>query len=104
MNAPRLLSKEEAIALYKTNFWENMNDSERAVFQAHQEFLCMPFEVFHKAAEKHLGRPVFTHEFGNIKTYEEIKGNLSFDSSEVFKILDNKPVLTINLSGIPKTH
>ena len=24
----------------------------------------MPFDVFHEAVEKSLGRPVFTHEFG----------------------------------------
>ena len=24
----------------------------------------MPFDVFHKAVEETLGRPVFTHEFG----------------------------------------
>jgi hypothetical protein len=28
------------------------------------EELCCPFDVFHQAVEKTLGRPVFTHEFG----------------------------------------
>lgn len=32
--------------------------------QLFQERLCMDFSRFHKAIEKVLGRPVFTHEFG----------------------------------------
>lgn len=34
-----------------------------AEFQVEQNKLCMPFNVFHEAIEKTLGRPVFTHEF-----------------------------------------
>ena len=34
-----------------------------AEFQLEQDKLCMPFDVFHEAIEKTLGRPVFTHEF-----------------------------------------
>ena len=35
-----------------------------ATFQLHEERLCMPFDVFHEALEKAIGRPVFTHELG----------------------------------------
>lgn len=58
------MTKEEAIALAEIKFWEKMTPREIATFQIHEEKLCMPFEVFHEAVEKTLGRPVFTHEFG----------------------------------------
>lgn len=58
------LTKEEATALYESKFWEPMSYRDRAVFQMNEGRLCMPFEVFHEAMEKTLGRPIFTHEFG----------------------------------------
>lgn len=58
------LTKEQAIALHETKFWEPMSLRERAMFQMFEERLCMPFDVFHEAVEKTLDRPVFTHEFG----------------------------------------
>ena len=58
------MREEEAIALYDSKFWEEMNFKERAIFQINEPLLCMPFSVFHEAVEKTIGRPVFTHEFG----------------------------------------
>lgn len=58
------MTKEQAIALYDSRFWESMSFRERAEFQMTEDLLCMPFEVFHKAMEEALGRPVWTHEFG----------------------------------------
>lgn len=58
------MTKQEAIALYDTQFWEAMSYEERAKFQLFERRLCMPFDVFHEAIEKTLGRPVYTHEFG----------------------------------------
>ena len=58
------MTPEQAIELSKTNFWEKMTPREIATFQMFEDRLCMPFSVFHKAIEKTLGRPVFTHEFG----------------------------------------
>lgn len=58
------MTKEEAIALAESKFWENMNLPERAKFQLFEPLLCMPFSVFHEALEFALGRPVFTHELG----------------------------------------
>jgi hypothetical protein len=58
------VTKEEAIALYDSKFWESMTYEERAKFQLFERKLCMPFGVFHEAIEKTLGRPVYTHEFG----------------------------------------
>jgi len=57
------LTKEQATALYNSGFWHEMGYRERALFQLFQPLLCMPFDVFHEAVEKTLGRPVWTHEF-----------------------------------------
>lgn len=58
------MTKDEAIKLYETGFWEQMSYRDRAMFQMFESKLCMPFSVFHEAMEKSLERPVFTHEFG----------------------------------------
>jgi hypothetical protein len=58
------MTKDQAIALYDSKFWEEMTYEQRARFQLFEERLCMPFGVFHEAVEKALGRPVWTHEFG----------------------------------------
>lgn len=59
------MTKEEAIRLASTKFWESMTPFAIAEFQLKEERLCMPFAVFHKAVEIALGRPVFTHEFAS---------------------------------------
>ena len=68
------MTKDQAIAFYKSGAWKAMSDEERARFQISERCLCMPFDVFHKAVEKTLGRPVYTHEFG--LNYEGIKAEL----------------------------
>jgi len=68
------MTREEAISLSESKFWEGMTLRERAVFQINVPLLCMPFEVFHEAVEKTIGRPVFTHEFG--LNYEGIKNEI----------------------------
>jgi hypothetical protein len=69
------MEREQAIALSESKFWEPMSFRERAVFQINEHRLCMPFEVFHEAVEKTLGRPVFTHEFG--LNYEGLKNEIN---------------------------
>jgi hypothetical protein len=58
------MTKDEAVALYESGFWQQMTYEEIAKFQIMEDRLCIPFEVFHEAITKALGRPVFTHEFG----------------------------------------
>lgn len=58
------LTKAQAIAFAENKCYENMTYRQIAEFQMEQDKLCMPFDVFHEAIEKTLGRPVFTHEFG----------------------------------------
>lgn len=58
------MNKQQAVKLYKTKFWKDMTDESIVRFQLFEEKLCMPFGVFHKAMEKVLKRPIWTHEFG----------------------------------------
>lgn len=58
------LTRESALALHESGFWEGLSPRERAGFQLFEERLCMPFEVFREAVQETLGRPVYTHEFG----------------------------------------
>ncbi len=58
------LTKEQAIAFCQNRCYENWSPRQIAEFQISQERLCIPFDIFHKAMEEALGRPVYTHEFG----------------------------------------
>jgi hypothetical protein len=58
-----MLTKDQAIKLAESKFWESMSFKDIAYFQLFERLLCMPFPVFHEAVEKTLERPVFTHEF-----------------------------------------
>ena len=58
------MTEQEAIAFAESTAWEPMTHRQRAQLQMTQECLCIPFEVFHEAMEKTLGRGVWTHEFG----------------------------------------
>lgn len=58
------IDKESAIALSESKWWLGKTSREIAGFQLHVNELCCPFDVFHEAIEKSLGRPVWTHEFG----------------------------------------
>lgn len=68
------MTKEEAIAKFDSKFWEPMTYLERAKFQLFESRLCMPFDVFHEAIEKAIGRPVFTHELS--LNYDGLKREL----------------------------
>ena len=68
------MTKEQALALADSKFWETMTDREKTTFQLFEERMCMPFDVFHEALEKTLKRPVFTHELG--LNYEGLKAEL----------------------------
>ena len=61
---PHSIGKDKAIALSESKWWEGKSHREIAEFQLFTAELACPFEVFHEAVEKSLGRPVFTHEFG----------------------------------------
>ena len=58
------MTKQEALALAKTKWWERKTHREISEFQLFEDKLCCPFGIFHEAIEKTLGRSVYTHEFG----------------------------------------
>lgn len=58
------LTTEEAIKLGESQWWVGKTSREIAEFQLFTTALCCPFDVFHKAMEESLGRPIWTHEFG----------------------------------------
>ena len=64
MSPKNSIGKENAIELYHSNWWEGLSYREIVGVQLFTAELCCPFDVFHEAVEKSLGRPVFTHEFG----------------------------------------
>jgi len=71
------VTREQAIAMSETGWWEDLPDSAVVAFQLFESRLCMPFSEFHKRLEGCLGRPVFTHEMAssNIQhLYDEFRG------------------------------
>jgi hypothetical protein len=65
------LTKEQAIAIAESGEWEKWTDEEIVKLQLFQDRLCVPFDRFHQAIEKVLGRPVWTHEFAFIENLRE---------------------------------
>lgn len=91
------MTREEAIALYESRFWEPMSYYDRAMFQLWEDKLCMPIGVFHEAIEKALGRSVWTHEFGLNREglKQELLGLRPAPSqSDIFKLIpEDKRIL-----------
>ena len=69
------MTRDEAIELYESNWWEGVSHRDLSMFQMFEPLLCMPFAVFHEAVEKTLGRPVFTHEFAFGGLKQELLGD-----------------------------
>lgn len=62
-----MVTREEAVKLYNSNFWKDMTEKEIGLFQLFEDKLCIPFDIFHSALESCLSRPVFTHELANME-------------------------------------
>ena len=65
------MTKKEAILLFVNRWYEFKTPLEIVEFQLYEEKLCMPFNLFHGAVEKVLGRPVYTHEFAEVERLRE---------------------------------
>lgn len=63
-DATHSIGRERALELADSHWWELCTAREIAEFQMFTRELCCPFDVFHKALEEALGRPVWTHELG----------------------------------------
>jgi len=95
------LSSKKAIELCESKIWEDWTSEEIVKFQLWQEKLCVPFNVFHKAIEESLGRPVFTHEFGlnldGIKAeFLHERPEPTFD--EIMSLIPKEKLVLINIS------
>ena len=56
-----------------------MTKREAAIVSAYTSILCGDFSELHKYVEEIMGRPVFTHEMGSKKLWEEIKDRSKHD-------------------------
>ena len=95
------LTQEQAIELFDSGFWETMTHEERARFQLYETRLCMPFDIFHEAIEKTLGRPVWTHEFAYVDSLRkemEEGGKPAPSMQEIIELIpeENRIILAIN--------
>lgn len=85
------LTREQAIAFGENKLYEGMTGRQIAEFQLMQDKLCVPFDVFHEAIEKALGRPVYTHEFALNRDglLKELRGeNPAPTFEEIFTLLE----------------
>ena len=57
------MTKDEAITLFNSGWWNGLSAREVAQRQLYEERLIMPFDKFHEVMNEALGRPVWTHEF-----------------------------------------
>ena len=92
------MNKKEAIKLYKSKWWKNKSDEEIAEFQIHEPRLCCPMEVFHRAVETWLGRPVWTHEFADPQALiDEKAGKRKAEDpiTSLKRIAPNKPIIAV---------
>ena len=100
MNYPtQQLTREQAVELGKSGFWAELTAREIAEFQLFTEQLCMPFDVFHKAIEEALGRPVWTHEFASAGTLRaELRGDKGQPSlNEIIDLIpEDKRIIVMN--------
>ena len=65
------MTKEEAIKLAETSWWEDKTDEEIVTFQLFEPLLCMPFALYHKSIEVVLKRSVWTHEFADVESLQK---------------------------------
>lgn len=92
-------TREQAIAFGENKLYESLSDREKVSLQLFQRKLCMPFDVFHEAIEKVLGRPVWTHEFAFIENLQkEFLGEKEPPTmDEIMALLPNDKTVLIDL-------
>lgn len=101
------LTREQAIAFGENKLYEGMTFRQIAEFQIEQRKLCVPFDVFHEAMEKTLGRPVYTHEFAFM---DELKKELYGEKEaptleEIINLIpaEKRVILSINSDEVQNT-
>jgi hypothetical protein len=91
------LTRKQAIKVFESKVWEEWSDAEIVKFQLFQDCLAVPFDRFHEAIEKVLGRPVFTHEFAQpeylIMEYQKICRPPTFQ--EIIDMIPEKKMILV---------
>jgi hypothetical protein len=99
------LSKEQAIAIYDSEIWQNWTDDEIVRFQLFQERLAIPFDRFQMAVEAVLGRSVWTHEFAHAtRIKDEYLGKRKMPTfDEIMELIPEKKrmVCVVDYQGRP---
>lgn len=93
-----MITEEEALAKAKTEWWKRCTPREIALTQLEDNRLCMPFNLFHKAVEDALGRPVYTCEFADPDLLlKELHGQVpkATLSDVLSKLPNDKPVIGV---------
>ena len=83
------ISREKALAIYETAFWENSewNPVELTYLQFHQDRLVMPFKVWMEATSTAIGHPVLNIFYGVPKNKKEvIRAYKKFKQSRVSSV------------------
>lgn len=93
------LTKKQAIAFAKSGQWKDLDNEELVKLQLFQDRLCMPFDIFHDACIKVFDRPVFSHEFADIKKLrEEYLGERPDPTlEEIFEPIKDKVIIVTSL-------
>lgn len=95
------LTKEQATSFYLSKEWQSWNDEQIVRLQLFQDLLCVPIEVFNKAMNKVLNRPVYTHEFSSANytnLIEEYLGTREAPTlDEIINLIPEEKRSTINL-------
>jgi hypothetical protein len=101
IQAGRQLTKNEAVRLFESKFWEGMEAYDIALFQSFQERLCMPYGIYHAAVEESLGRPVMVHEYKPCPAIqEELLGLRPAPSlADILNLIPEEKRVVINLEG-----
>lgn len=84
------LTSEQAIALYKTEWWKTADPKQVVLFQLNNDRLCLPMDEYRKAFKKVTGRIFFTHELLNPqKLIKEVMGEKEAPTlREIIKEMD----------------
>ncbi len=80
--------------MFESKWWLTRTTREIAKFQLFTAELCLPFEVFHRALEEVLQRPIWIHEFGlNVEglVQEFLDERDAPTLEEIFALLPKRP-------------